>query len=119
MTEQQPPTIRDYMDAWARAAEQLHPAWARITKAARPLIDLAQSPQGQALIAAAEARREREREQGCHCLCVKNHPGRHICHGFVLEQDLRHLAYDTPSLGRVDVPMCPPCSVATLAGAAR
>lgn len=115
MTEPKPPTMRDYADAWARAAEQLRPVWQRITDAARPLVEFANSPHGRALIAAHEAAHQRgELKNPCHCLCAASHPAQDsICLGEMPERDLEHLTFNSPVAGRTEVPMCPPCAAAT------
>lgn len=96
-------------------AEAFRPAIQQVIDAARPLIELANSPQGQALIAAHEARVAAGLygTEACHCLCGKNHPGRSICRGEVPPRDVQTLRYRT-DVGLVEVPMCPPCAQATL-----
>lgn len=97
-------------------AEAFRPALEHAARAMRPLVEFAHSPQGQALIAAQEARVAAglDGAEACYCLCQHNHPGRAICMGEVPPRDVRTVHYRTPELGAVEVPMCPACAAATL-----
>ena len=102
--------------AAAAMAAAFRPAIQQTIHAMQPLIEFANSPQGQALIAAHEARIAAGLydTETCHCLCQHNHPDRTTCLGEIPSRDVRTIHYRTPELGPVDVPMCPPCAEATL-----
>lgn len=56
-------------------------------------------------------------ERGCYCLCGVNHPQvTGVCLG---HSDDLEIAFDSQITGRVDVAMCNPCAVATLASVKR
>jgi hypothetical protein len=95
--------------AWASVAEQLKPVIARVMEAARPLVEFAQSPEGQALIAA----RPPEPLESCHCLCGIQHPGETLCEGVELEGEVVKVHFRSRTVGPCDVPMCRPCADAT------
>ena len=105
--------VQQIADTMARA---FRPVAEQSVRALQPLIEFANSPQGQALIAAHEARTKAGLydAEACHCLCQHNHPGRTTCLGEMPPRDVRTVHYRTPELGPVDVPMCPPCAEATL-----
>lgn len=48
----------------------------------------------------------------CNCLCVANH-GQAM--GICTASADTSIAFDSPTTGRVDVPMCSACAAATLA----
>jgi hypothetical protein len=98
------------IEAYRRTAEQLVNS-----DGFKQLVAFANSPQGQALIAAAEAG-ELRRPDPCWCLCQAIHGDRMgICDG----ESVGTVTRVPPSLGRVDVQVCGPCWEAHLARARR
>jgi hypothetical protein len=96
--------MRAVVDAFARAYV---PAIQRIVEAMRPLIELANSPQGQAMIADYRRRRALGLDvvAGCHCLCQVRHPDVRLCLG---EFPSREIV--TVRIAATNVPMCPRCA---------
>jgi hypothetical protein len=88
------------IEAYRRTAEQLVNS-----DGFKQLVAFANSPQGQALIAAAEAG-ELRRPEPCWCLCQAIHgDDMGICDGEAVGTVVRV----SPSLGRVPVQVCGPC----------
>jgi hypothetical protein len=104
-----PPPAEAFAALAARLSGQLGPVFARVAAALRPLLDFANSPQGQQMIA-EHRRRQRlglNDTEACHCLCGLRHPDRQVCQGEVLRRALLPV-----QIGAVAVPMCAPCAAA-------
>jgi hypothetical protein len=102
--------IRQIREAWAHLAEQLIPVMQRFAQALQPLAEMANSPEGRALIALHEAGLLPARTEHCHCLCGVAHPGVHPCWGPVPLDRLQRVPILSATFGEVQVSMCPACA---------
>lgn len=109
---QQPSPEMTRLAAGMRAAAEAFgaaymPGIRRVMEAMRPLVEFANSPRGQAIIAAHEARKAAGLCCGepCHCLCAQNHPGRSLCRGETPAAEIEVVMF-----GGVGVPMCSACA---------
>lgn len=103
-------SMRQVRETWAKFAEQMIPVMQRLAREMQPLVEVANSPEGRALIALHEAGLLPARTEHCHCLCGVNHPGVHPCWGPVPPTRLQRVAVQSPTLGEVQVSMCPACA---------
>lgn len=99
--------FRPMAEQMARTAQALveSPGW-------RQLVDFANSPEGRAYIEAAERGEIEPEPPSCGCLCVAAHRGRMgICEHDAVDEIVRV----SPTVGRVEIPVCEPCRDAQLA----
>lgn len=100
--------MQAFTDAFRPVAQQMadniraltaSPAW-------QALAEFADSPEGRALIAAAERGETEPEPDPCHCFCGVVHGDRMgVCDGAAVTT----LPYRSTSVGDVDVPACGPC----------
>ncbi|GAA2990586.1 hypothetical protein GCM10017559_08280 [Streptosporangium longisporum] len=103
--------LRPVAEQVARTAQALaeSPGW-------QQLIDWANSPAGRAYIEAAERGELEPAPPPCNCLCVAVHRDwENICEHDAVDELVRV----SPSVGRVQIPVCGPCRDAQMAVAGR
>lgn len=102
---------RERLDAITPVLDHVRQQWKAFTDLMQPLVEWAQTEEGQAQL--AQWRQEREEEarlQSCNCLCQVSHGMLGVCEG----EATQTLVRVTPTLGRVEIPVCAPCQNATL-----
>lgn len=102
--------IRQMRESWMQAAEQMNAMVRRLALSLQPLVEIANSPEGRALVALHEAGLLPARAEHCRCLCGIAHPGEHPCWGAVPPKQMRRVPIRSETLGEVRVSMCPACA---------
>lgn len=110
MTRETAEAFRPLRDHILRTLDEIRETW-------RPITEWAQTPEGQAQLAAWRADREAEearQDNTCMCLCSVVHGGEAA--GVCVGQATTTAAHWSETTGRVDVPVCDECAEARREG---
>ncbi|MET8334384.1 DUF6372 family protein [Streptosporangium canum] len=105
--------MRAFNEAFRPVAEQAVRNARAVLDTLSPIIN---SPEGRAFIEAAERGEIEPDPTSCHCLCQASHKGQQgICEHDAVDEIVRV----SPTVGRVQIPVCEPCRDAQMVEATR
>lgn len=96
---------------WEQVLDRYREAFRKVSEAFRPLVEWAQTPEGQAALAEVGLRFSL---QTCRCLCQVAHAHREDGQGLCVGEATTRVVFPAP-WGAEPVPMCAPCTEATCA----
>ncbi|MEV4179925.1 hypothetical protein AB0J28_00580 [Streptosporangium canum] len=109
LTERLATQMQAFNEAVRPVAEQMVHTARAVSEALALIIN---SPEGRALIEAAERGEIEPDPPSCHCLCQASHKGQQgICEHDAIAEIVRV----SPTVGRVEIPVCGPCRGAQMA----